>query len=202
MPNTDRPKGLVPVKHLTGAPYNGSANMYLLPSSNATATFIGDLVKLAGSAGAAGTVVNGIDVEGMPTIAQSAAGDLHVGVVIGFLPNQADLTQRHRAASQNRIALVVDDPDVVFEIQEVTGGTALTAAEVGLNANVVVGSGSTTTGMSGMELDNATEAATADLDLKIIGLVKRPDNAFGEHAKWLVQINTHSYSSSSGVAGL
>jgi hypothetical protein len=111
--------------------------------------------------------------------------------------------QKHRAASQDRIALVVDDPMVVFEIQEVSGGTALTAAEVGLNANVAaVADANTTTGLSTTELDNATEASTADLDLKILGLVKRPDNAFGEHAKWRVLINTHSYNSSTGTAGL
>lgn len=193
MANVDRPQGLVPVKSITGAPYQGQANMYLVDNGDATAVFIGDLVKLAGSSGAAGETVNGIDVEGMPTVVQSAAGDTHVGVVIGFLPNQDNLTQRHRAASTDRIALVVDDPNVVFEIQEVSGGTALTNAAVGLNANVVVGTGSSTTGLSAMELNNGSEATTADLDLKIIGMSPRPDNTIGEHCKWLVLINTHSY---------
>lgn len=202
MANVDRPNGLVPVKHLNGAPWNGQVNMYLVPSSDGTAVFIGDLVKLAGGAGAAGTVINGIDVEGMPTVIQSVAGDLHVGVVVGFLPNQDSLTTLHRAASTNRIALVCDDPSVVYEIQEVSGGTALTAAEVGLNVNVVVGTGSTTFGISGSELNNSGEATTADLDLKILGLSPRPDNSIGEHAKWLVMINTHSYGNSAGNTGL
>lgn len=202
MANIDRPQGLIPVKHVNGMPWNGQTNMYLVPSSDGTAVFIGDLVKLAGGAGAAGTVVNGIDVEGMPTVIQSAAGDLHVGVVVGFLPDQDNLTRLHRAASTNRIALVCDDPDVIFEIQEVSGGTALTAAEVGLNANVVVGTGSSTTGISAAELSNSTEATTADLDLKIMGMVPRPDNALGEHCKWLVMINTHSYGNSAGNTGV
>lgn len=200
MANVDRPRGLFPVKYQSGAPYNGAVNMYLLPSSDGTATFIGDLVKLGGSAGAAGTVVAGIDVEGMPTIAQSAAGDKSVGVVVGFLPLSTDLTTRHRTASTNRIALVADDPNLVFEIQEVSGGTALTATEVGLNANVVVGAGNTTTGMSGMELDNSTEASDAALNVLILGLAKRPDNAYGEHAKWLVMITDHQFRG--GVAGV
>lgn len=204
MANTDRPQGLVPVKTISGAPWNGQVNMYLVRSADATAVFIGDLVKLEGESGAAGTTVNGVDVEGMASVIQSAAGDTHVGVVVGFLPDQDNLTRRHRAASTNRIALVVDDPNVVFEIQEVTGGTALTAAAVGLNANVVVGTGSATTGLSAMELDNATEATTADLDLKIIGMSPRPDNNIGEHCKWLVLINTHSFAGRSqlGTAGV
>jgi hypothetical protein len=204
MANTDRPQGLVPVKSITGAPWSGMTNQYLVRSANATAVFIGDLVKLEGEAGAAGTGVNGVDVEGMPSVVQSAAGDTHVGVVVGFLPNFDSLTTRHRVASTNRIALVCDDPNVLFEIQEVSGGTALTAAAVGLNTNVVVGSGSATTGLSAMELDNATEAATADLDLKIVAMSPRPDNNIGEHCKWLVLINTHSYAgrSSLGTIGL
>jgi hypothetical protein len=204
MANVDRPSGLTPVKMISGANWNGQTNMYLVDSGDGTAIFIGDLVKLAGGAGAAGTVVNGVDVEGMPTVIQSAAGDTHVGVVVGFLADQDNLMRRHRAASTNRIALVVDDPNVVFEIQEISGGTALTAAEVGLNANVVVGSGNATTGMSAAELSNSTEAATADLDLKILGMSPRPDNNLGEHCKWLVLINTHSYGGRSelGTAGL
>lgn len=193
MANVDRPNGLKPVGTRGAANWNQAVNMYLLPSGDATATFKGDLVKLGGSAGAAGTVVNGIDVEGMPTIAQSAAGDVHIGVIVDFLPLQTNLETRHRVASTNRIALVSDDPMTVYEIQEVSGGTALTATEVGLNANVVVGSGNTTTGASAMELDNSTEATTAALDLHILGLVRRPDNAFGEHAKYLVMISDHSF---------
>jgi hypothetical protein len=50
----------------------------------------------------------------MPTIAVAAAGDTLRGVVVGFLPKQSDLTVLHREASTNRIALVVDDPNVVF----------------------------------------------------------------------------------------
>lgn len=201
MANVDRPNGLTPVKTITGAPWNGQVNMYLCPAADGTAVFIGDLVKLGGSAGAAGVMVNGVDVEGMPTIAQAAAGDGGVGVVVGFLPNQDNLMVRHRVASTNRIALVCDDPNVVYEIQEVSGGTALTVAEVGLNANVVVGSGNATTGMSGMELNNGTEAATADLDLKILGMSPRPDNALGEHCKWLVMINTHQLANMTGITG-
>lgn len=193
MANADTPFGLRPVRYLSGAPWNGQVQRYLIPSSDGTAVFIGDLVKLAGSAGANASHVNGIPTQGMPTIAQSAAADGGVGVVVGFEPLPTDLTVLHRLASTDRIALVVDDPNVVFEIQEVSGGTALTVAEVGLNANVVVGSGSTTTGLSGMELDNATEAATVTLDLKILRLALREDNEVGEHAKWEVLINNHYY---------
>jgi hypothetical protein len=193
MANADTPFGLRPVRYLSGAPWNGQVRRYLIDSGDGTATFIGDLVKLAGSAGSVGSLVDGVPVGGLPTVVQSAAGDTHVGVVVGFEPLKTNLETRHRAASTSRVAYVVDDPNVIFEIQEVSGGTALTATAVGNNANVVVAAGSTTTALSGMELDNSTEATTADLDLKILGLVQREDNDYGEHAKWLVLINDHAF---------
>ena len=200
MANKDAPRGLTPVRYISGAPYNGAANEYLMTGATG-ATFIGDLVQLGAAAGTAGTTVNGRDCEGMMTVIPATAGSGGVGVVVGFLPLQTNLETRHRVTSTNRIALVADDPNLLFEIQEVSGGTALTSTEVGLNANVVVGSGSTVTGMSAMELDNSTEANTADLDLRIVGLVKRPDNAYGEHAKWLVMISTHQLNNMAGITG-
>lgn len=193
MANIDAAKGLVPVGYQNGTPWNGQTNMYLCDDGNSDVIGIGDLVKLAGSSGVAGQTVNGHDVEGMATIARSAAGDDHVGVVVGFLANQDNLMLKHRAASTDRIALVIDDPNVIFEIQEVSGGTAFTADVVGLNANVAtVVDANTVTGISKTELDNATEATTAALDCKILGLVKKPGNSIGEHAKWLVKISTHT----------
>lgn len=199
MANIDAPKGAYPVGHLDGSPWNGKVTMYLVPSGDGTALFVGDFVKRGGSAGAAGTEVNGIDVEGMPTVIQAAATDtLLVGTVVGFLPNQDNLMLKHRAASTNRIALVADGPDVVFEIQEDSVGGALTADEVGENADIVVAAGSATTGLSGMELDSS-DHKTATAQLRILSLVKRPDNALGANAKWLVAINEHAYKTTTGV---
>lgn len=203
MANVDRPRGLIPVKMITGAPWNGQVSTYMVDDGNGTAIFIGDLVKqVSTGSGAAGETVYGRDVEGLMHVVQAAAGDAVIGVVVGFSPDPDNLTRYHRAASTDRLVYVVDDPNVVFEIQEVSGGTALTAADVGLNANVVVGTGSSTTGWSAMELDNASEATTATLQLKILGLSPRPDNAIGEHAKWLVKINNHQLAASTGTAGV
>jgi hypothetical protein len=199
MPNIDAVKGAFPVMHLDGSPYTGKTNMYLVPSGDGTALFVGDFVKRGGSAGAAGTVVNGQDVEGMPTVIQAAATDtLLVGVVVGFLPNQDNLSLKYRVASTNRIALVADAPDLVFEIQEDSVGGALSADEVGENADITVAAGNTTTGLSGMELDSS-DHKTATAQLRILGLVKKPDNAIGTNAKWLVMINEHAYKTTTGV---
>ena len=198
MANVDAPKGAIPIRHLDGSPYNGQVTMYLVPDTDATAVFVGDFVKLAGSAGTAGSFVNGIDVEGMPTIAQAAAGDTLIGSVVGFLAKQSDLTVKHREASTARIALVADQPDLVFEVQEDSVGAALTADEIGENADITVAAGSAVTGVSAMELDSSTHVTTT-AQLRILKLVKRPDNAIGTNAKWEVFINEHAHKTTSGV---
>jgi hypothetical protein len=203
MANVDRVNGLVPVKMITGAPWNGQLTTYVVDAADGTAIFIGDAVKQVNTGSdSAGESVYGMDTEGMMHVVQAAAGDAILGVVVGFSPNQDSLMTKHRVASTARLVYVVDDPSVVFEVQEVSGGTPLAAADVGLNANLVVNAGSAVTGLSGMELNNATEATTATLQLKILGMSPKPDNNIGEHCKWLVKINNHQLGSSTGTAGV
>jgi hypothetical protein len=199
MPNVDRPTGLSPVKYKGGAAYNGSANLYCIPAASTSGFAVGDPVVTGGSA----------DGNGVPTIALAAATGAIRGVIVGLgtkagliaNPSNLDSTVRPAAAqSTDWYALVVDDPDVVFEVQEVSGGTALTAAEVGFNSNLVLGTNNGYT--STWEVDNAAEAVTATLQVKLLGLAQRPDNAFGEHAKWLVLINNHEFNGGTGTLGL
>lgn len=192
MANADTPFGLKPVQHRNGQPYTGSGRVYSVAAGNGTAIYVGDLVTLAGTS----QTINGAVYS---DVVQSATGDVFQGVVIGVLPDTQD-SLKYRAASTQRLLLVEDSPDLLFEIQEVTGGTPLTANDVGLNANVVVAAGSTVTGMSGMELNNASEATTNTLDVKIVGFVNRVDNEIGEHAKWLVALNRHRFANQ--VAGV
>lgn len=192
MANADRAAGLLPVRYITGAPYNGAADVYSTATGDATAIFLGDPVKLSGTS----TTINGVvyaDVD------QAATGDVIIGVVVGVLPVTND-SLIYRAASTARRLLVATDPSLLYEIQEVSGGTPLAAADIGLNANFVVGTGSTITGFSGVELNNSGEATTNTLDLQILGLVSRADNEVGEHAKWLVRINRHQFANQ--VAGI
>ena len=209
MANVDAPSGFRPVRHLDGRSWNGSTRMYLVPSADSTALFVGDAVKPGGTAGAAGTVVNGIDVEGMNTVIQAAATNTNiVGVVVGFLPDPDNLMRKHRAASTNRIALVCDDPTVIYEVQEDSVTNTIIGDDIGENADIIVGTGNTTTGMSAMELDSSSHTA-ATATLRIMGLVKRPGNNIGDNAtsssstytnaRFEVFFNEHAYSSTSGT---
>lgn len=189
MANLDTPFGFKPVKHLNGAPWNGKANVYYIPNTDNTAVFVGDAVKLAGSADATGK---------FPTIAQAAATNAICGVVIGFADNpyvgvNPDYpNRRYRPAATAMYAFVVDDPYVIFEVQEDSADNSITADMVGLATDIVVGSGSTTTGRSAMELDSS-DTATAAGQCRIMRLVNRDDNELGNYAKWEVLIAEHQY---------
>lgn len=185
MANANTPLGLVPRKYLSGAPYNGAVNQYAHDSGNAVAIFVGDLVTMTGASSTIGDQI-------LPNVVQSATGDIFQGVCVGVIPITQASTIYSEASTQ-RIILVADDPNLVFEAQENSGGTPFTANDIGLNCNVIVGAGSIVTGQSGMELNTATEATDATLDLKITGFLNAPDNAIGANAKWFVRINRHRF---------
>ena len=77
MASVSRANGFRPVKMVTGAPYNGQANLYFVPSSDSSVIMVGDAVKLAGDARAA---------TGAPTVTRiSSATDIPVGIVVGIV---------------------------------------------------------------------------------------------------------------------
>jgi hypothetical protein len=197
MANTSRVNGFRPVKYLNGAPWNGQVTRYSIPASDGTALFVGDLVKASATA----------DSEGVRGVIQAAASDAVLGVVVGFESSMTNLdTPQYRVASTLRYALVVDDPNVIFEAQEDGATDPLEMVDAGLNVDFVVGAGSTTTGASGMQIDSNTEAVSATLPLKLLEPVKRPDNelvAAGQaYTRWLVKINNHQLGSHTGTAGV
>ena len=199
MANVSRINGLNPVKYLNGAAYNGQANTYFIPSGNAVNTFVGDPVK----ADATGdTVAAGGLAQGFQSVVQAAAGDPIIGVIVGFAVVPTNLnTPQYRTASTGRYVLVADDPNILYEGE--VSGTTLTAADVGLNTNIIVGTGSTVSGNSAVSVSGTAAAVTATLQLRLVGFTQRPDNEVGNAAaKVLVRINNHQMAASTGVAGV
>lgn len=197
MANANRPSGFTPVAHLDGSPFNGKTTMYLFSGTNAV--YLGDPVKHGGSSASAGVFVNGVNCEGMPVADRAAAGDAVLGVVVAFLPLQTDPTVVYKVADgTDRIGLVVDAPDVVFEVQADNGGAAYAAGDIGENADMIAwGAGNTTTGISAVELDSS-DHKTATAQFRTLRLAPRADNAFGDYAKLWVLINEHEFKSTTG----
>jgi hypothetical protein len=193
MANTDTPFGFRPIRYLSGAPYNGACNKYYVPATDGSAIYVGDPVKLAGSG----------DDNGVPDVAVCAAGNRPVGIVVGVDPVEGqsapNLSRLYRPASTAMYLWVADDPDLVFEIQEDSVGGDLAKTSLGLNIEFIAGSGSTTTGLSGFEIDSSTAATTNTLTCQVIRLARRPDNAIGANAVYEVRINLHQYRHTTGV---
>lgn len=181
-------KGATVIGHLYGAPHNGAVRRFQHAAADSVALFVGDVVKLAGSASTLGDI---------PTIVQAAAGDVPLGIIVGFEPNYDNLTQLHNPASTLRNVLVNCDPNVLFTMQEDSVGGALAITDIGENVDIVVGSGSTVTGLSGMELDSSTHNTTS-AQVRILGLDPTPGNALGVNAKFICMFNEHVYKSTTG----
>ena len=189
MANLDKALGARPSRHLDGSPYNGAVNRYFIPATDETATFRGDFVKSAGSA----------DADGVPTVKQADAGGNLLGVIVDFEPDPDNPNTLHRAADTARYCLVADAPDVVYVIQEDAVGGAIAATAVGNNFDIVVGAGSTDTGMSAMEIDSSDASGTGAAQLRVLRLHRQSDNAIGSNAEYEVVINEHERKSTTGT---
>jgi len=189
-------KGFWPLKHLNGSPWNGQANRYVVLTGQGTAIGVGDLVKLGTTAGVTYPHYHSVLHFG------AATSDVVLGVVVGFGPDASFsrfVPQTNRfaaAATGERIVMVMDDADVLL-VGEST--TAVTAAEIGLDAPVAAATPSTTTGMSAQVI--GTPAALATSPLKIIGYLDTPDNEVAAASqKLIVKMNAQAYSA--GVLGV
>lgn len=191
MANSNAPYGLRPLRYASGAPYNGAFREYFATGATG-AIFKGDPVVMAGSANT--SEVQGRAPGTLPTVTVGLAGDGDpiLGVCVGVLPaDRESLT--YRADSTDRIILVADDPDLIFVGQCDAAGTAWAATDVGRYANLLAGSGSTATGLSGFTLDttDGPDAADPSNQLLIRALYSHPQNEIGAYGQWEVMINNH-----------
>ena len=85
------------------------------------------------------------------------------------------------------MAYVCVDPDMLYEIQ---CSASFAATDVSSNADLTFATaGSTTTGLSGVQLDSANIGTGATKQVKIHGIVNRDDVETGTNCKVLVMIN-------------
>jgi hypothetical protein len=190
MANVDKPFGLRPLGNLsaTGAQKQYG---YEIADNQSGAIYQGDLV----------TVYDGYLVKFAPATHTAAVGVFNGCNYIdpssgkptwkNYYPGSVNIT------SGKIIADVIDDPSQLFIVQV---DESVAQTQIGMNADVVGTGGSTTTGVSSMELDSSTIAKAAALNLKIVGLWDVPGNEFGTNAVVVVKINEHLYGSA-GVAG-
>lgn len=192
MPNKISPRGFVPSRYASGATWNGATNVYFIPSTDASMFSVGDAVKAAA----------GGDAMGVPAVAKALGTDTVRGVIVGVLPvapnepslqaTVLDLTNTNIPAVKLKgyYVMVCDDPDVLFEIED-DGLAALTATACNKNASFTVANPVAPSMVSQSVLATGTIGTVATLNLRLFGLVQRPDNLYGVNANWLVKFNLH-----------
>lgn len=204
MANTSRVFGFKPVKHFSGAPYNGQANIYEVSVSETVPVFVGDFVVRSTNASTSG-LVTVKSLSAHATDANDVVAGVILGSVVGVVNSKLDPldgsmtagsialdTPQYVPAGTKAFVLVADSPDLIFETQS-TASFAL--ADIGLNADVGVLANATakTTGQSAMYVNATSPSASATRPCHVVGYVKRPDNeAPAAYNKILVQITTHA----------
>jgi len=94
--------------------------------------------------------------------------------------------------SGNPGMLIMDAMDACFESQEDNSGASnVAAAKMGYNANLTTTAGDSTLKTSKVQISGTSIAVTATLDVRILGLVNDPTNAYGAYGRLELVFNKH-----------
>jgi hypothetical protein len=199
MANIDAAFGLRPIAKVGSAPGGTTGTTkYSIADNQSTAIFTGDPVKYKNDG----------------TVEVATAGDASCGVFMGCFytdPTTSKPTFKNYFPASlspgDAIAFVADDPDQMFVVQQDSVASSLSGANINENANLIFGSGSTTTGLSGVEIDSSSATTTATLQVRIVSGYDTPSNtistaAAGNNSVFVVKINNHQLGSSTGTAGV
>ena len=168
-PSVDAPYGMIPVNMRGGTPYSGGVRHIPIASGYSENIFTGDPVKTHTD----GTVIRD---DGTTTT-------MAVGVFMGCQYTDAARGLVNSTywpddqVASDAVALVVDDPNVVFKIALVSGTTVMAGATraelVGGNGTFVQNksSGSTVTGKSKLAMVNSV-ATTTSLPIRVVDVVE------------------------------
>jgi hypothetical protein len=210
-PTIDAPYGLKPINLIGGQVFAGATRQ--LPITTATvnyntAIFNGGVVALTADGVVA---VSALDTETSPL-----AGV--VGVFLGCTytnPVTKQLTFSQywpgfASGVTDAKAYVADDPDQLYKVVNVAGATAdntssgllpafVGQAAVGLNAQLVLNTGSTTTGNSKVAI--FLNNVTTSLPMRVVDTVPDTANASGNFVEFIVKFNFgyHSYYNATGI---
>ena len=190
MANIDAAFGLRPIGKVGSGVQNMGTTMYTIEDNYGTAIFKGDHVLQSGGYVIAGTA-SGATILGVFNGCFYIDPTSKKPTYSNYYPGSINVTSAGSISGSTNIdAYIYDDPYMLFEAQ--CDGT-LAKTDIGKNTDTVLTAGSTVNGLSKNEIDDSTEATTAGLQVKIIGITKDPENddASSANANWYVMFNEH-----------
>ena len=168
MANKDAAFGMRPVGRIGGSPYTGGLSRYRIAADYGTAIFQGDMVMQVTGGGVEVHADGGtVPIVGVFQGCSYTDPTTKEQVYKNYYPASTD--------ASDIFAYIIDDPMVIFEIQ---CNAAFPVADLLGNFDIVyTSSGSTTTGISGAELNVSDGATTTSLSLKCIDISQDPQNS-------------------------
>ena len=174
-PTVSAPYGLDPINRFDGMPYAGATQQLPIASTYNTAIYNGDIVLVSG-----GNIKKSAVTSDSTT---DKANNATYGVFLGvqYVNSQGQTVQAQyypgNAAASSAVAYVVMDPAAEFKVAVTFAGnstvSSTTAAAIGTNLAVIQGTGSATTGNSGVSV--AAPAAglgnAAALPVRVVAVV-------------------------------
>lgn len=143
-----------------------------------------------------------------PVAAGVSGNTVSLGVILNFLDlNQAGIPSGMTSLSQggflpaatDAFAEVIFDPQQLYLMEEITGGTAISVNSIGLGVGFtyIATTGNTTTGFATSVLNNVGLTANTSNMLQLMNVYNITNNdgtvnAPGASCKWIVRIQRHS----------
>mgnify|MGYP006285000215 CR=1 FL=1 len=153
-PTVSAPYGLVAVNRADFMPYAGATQQLPIASTYNTAIYNGDIVMVKGG----NVIKSNVTVDSTTDNTANLTYGVFVGVQYNNSQGQTVEAQYYpgNAAATSAIAYVVSDPMAAFKVAITYSGnatiTTANASVVGTNMSIVQGTGSTTTGDSGVSV--------------------------------------------------
>ncbi len=191
MANADIVNGFTPVRRTSGGPM--VLERFFIDAGNTeSGVGIGTMMAL---------VTNDSSGVGIPEVAIAAAGAVPIGPVVSFEFDPDAQNRLYLPGSTDGYLFINTSPDLILAVQ--SNGT-FTYASVGGTADLTDAGVSTTTGMSGQEIDQSTLTTAGEAEAKQIFMVRRllnrEDNALGASALLEVSYNIHAYAPAANIA--
>ena len=168
-PVVSAPYGLKPINLIGGQVFAGSTRNYPIQYGYATNIFYGDIVNII-----RGSIVDNADTT-------DSTGTGIVGVFLGCSYTNPTTKQKQFSqywpagtAAGDCQAIVCDDPDTVFKVVMCSATTVIASAStamLGQNFGLIQNAGNVNTGNSAVAALYASSTTSADLALRVVGLV-------------------------------
>jgi hypothetical protein len=191
-PTVSAPYGLDPINRFDGIAYAGANQLLTIASTYNTAIYNGDVVAVVG-----GNIVKSLVTSNVSTNSSTATYGVFMGCQ--YVNSQGQTVQAQyypgNASATSAVAYVVNDPVAEYKVAVTYSGnstiSSTTIAAIGTNAALIQGTGSATTGNSGISLSapaaNAGNAAV--LPVRIIGVVKETAANATLYTEVIVKLN-------------